>query len=168
MAQIASKATGRKAASEPTAKAAKKSAKRLAKASTKAANSPRKESQAVAIDGFDLSKKSTSELKKLKAKIDRHIESQQVSKLRDVLARMQVIADEVNMSVEQVVKACKPMRRKKKAAKLKVPIKYRNPKNSEQTWTGRGQRPVWLREAVEAGAHIDSFLVKNSHTKTTG
>ena len=29
---------------------------------------------------------------------------------------------------------------------VKVPPKYRNPENPEQTWTGRGNKPAWVRE----------------------
>jgi len=38
----------------------------------------------------------------------------------------------------------------------KVAPKYRNPKDSSQTWTGRGRRPTWI---VEAGRNIDRFLI---------
>ena len=37
--------------------------------------------------------------------------------------------------------------------------KYRNPKDSSQTWTGRGRKPNWLVEAVKKGAKIEAFVV---------
>lgn len=37
--------------------------------------------------------------------------------------------------------------------------KYRNPKDSSQTWTGRGRKPNWLVDAVKRGAKLDSFAV---------
>jgi DNA-binding protein H-NS len=37
--------------------------------------------------------------------------------------------------------------------------KYRNPKDSSQTWTGRGRKPNWLVEAVNQGAKLESFEV---------
>ena len=39
----------------------------------------------------------------------------------------------------------------------KVPVKYRD-KNGN-TWTGRGNQPVWLREAIKGGAKLESFRV---------
>ena len=33
----------------------------------------------------------------------------------------------------------------------KVAAKYRNPENAEQTWTGRGIAPLWVRPFKEAG-----------------
>lgn len=37
--------------------------------------------------------------------------------------------------------------------------KYRNPKDSSQTWTGRGRKPNWLVEAVKKGAKLESFAI---------
>ena len=37
--------------------------------------------------------------------------------------------------------------------------KYRNPKDTSQTWTGRGRKPNWLVEAVGQGAKLESFEV---------
>lgn len=50
--------------------------------------------------------------------------------------------------------------RSTKASKgSKVAIKYRDPKNPANAWSGRGKRPNWLREAIEAGKKLESFLV---------
>lgn len=38
-------------------------------------------------------------------------------------------------------------------------IKYRNPKNPDETWTGRGRKPNWLTAALKKGQKIESFLV---------
>jgi DNA-binding protein H-NS len=42
----------------------------------------------------------------------------------------------------------------------KVPVKYRDPKNPENTWTGRGLTPRWLVKATRGGkAKREDFLV---------
>lgn len=38
-------------------------------------------------------------------------------------------------------------------------VKYRNPKDASQTWTGRGRKPNWLVEALKKGAKIESFSI---------
>ena len=38
-------------------------------------------------------------------------------------------------------------------------VKYRNPKDTSQTWTGRGRKPNWLVDALKKGSKIDSFAV---------
>jgi len=42
----------------------------------------------------------------------------------------------------------------------KVPPKYRNPENREETWTGRGKRPRWLVAELDKGKKIEDFLIK--------
>ena len=46
-----------------------------------------------------------------------------------------------------------------KRAKGASVAKYRNPKDTSQTWTGRGRKPNWLVDAVKKGAKIDSFAI---------
>ncbi len=41
----------------------------------------------------------------------------------------------------------------------KVPPKYRNPANPEQTWTGRGRQPRWMAEEVAKGSKPEDFLI---------
>jgi DNA-binding protein H-NS len=44
-------------------------------------------------------------------------------------------------------------------AGIKVAVKFRNPKDPSQTWTGRGRKPLWLVAAVKKGAKQESFAV---------
>ena len=41
-----------------------------------------------------------------------------------------------------------------------VAVKYANPDDPTQTWTGRGRKPKWLVAKVKAGNKIDRFLIK--------
>lgn len=49
-----------------------------------------------------------------------------------------------------------PLRREGTAQYIET--KYRNPTTGD-AWTGRGPRPRWLREALEAGSVLEDFLV---------
>jgi DNA-binding protein H-NS len=40
-----------------------------------------------------------------------------------------------------------------------VAPKYRNPADTEQTWSGRGKRPRWFNEALKAGKKEKDLLV---------
>ena len=42
---------------------------------------------------------------------------------------------------------------------LKIAIKYRDPENIANAWTGRGVKPVWLRDKLEAGHDLSEFLI---------
>lgn len=46
------------------------------------------------------------------------------------------------------------------AAKRAVAPKYRNPDDKSKTWTGRGKRPHWVRDALAKGAALDSLAIK--------
>ncbi|CUH77957.1 H-NS family nucleoid-associated regulatory protein [Tropicibacter naphthalenivorans] len=37
--------------------------------------------------------------------------------------------------------------------------KYANPDDATQTWTGRGRKPNWLIEALEAGKSLDDMAL---------
>ncbi|MEZ5852522.1 MAG: H-NS histone family protein [Hyphomicrobiaceae bacterium] len=41
----------------------------------------------------------------------------------------------------------------------KVAVKYRNPDNPSDTWTGRGRQPKWLAAALKKGAKIADFAL---------
>lgn len=42
----------------------------------------------------------------------------------------------------------------------KVPPKYRNPADKDQTWTGRGKQPLWLAALTRKGRKLEEFLIK--------
>lgn len=44
------------------------------------------------------------------------------------------------------------------ATRTKVPAKYCNPANAEQTWTGRGKAPLWAQDMKNSGT-LDSALI---------
>ncbi len=41
----------------------------------------------------------------------------------------------------------------------KVAAKYANPANPEQTWTGRGKRPLWVNDCLNGGKSLDDLKV---------
>jgi DNA-binding protein H-NS len=36
---------------------------------------------------------------------------------------------------------------------------YRNPRNSAETWTGRGRQPKWVREALARGVRLEDLAI---------
>lgn len=40
-----------------------------------------------------------------------------------------------------------------------VEIKFRNPANPSETWTGRGRTPNWMARAIKKGGDKDQFRV---------
>lgn len=50
-----------------------------------------------------------------------------------------------------------------KAEKVRRPArpKYRNPANPQQTWTGRGKNPNWVRDAMSVGYTLEQMLIRS-------
>lgn len=50
----------------------------------------------------------------------------------------------------------------------KVPPKYRNPNNPEETWSGRGVKPRWFRDALAAGISPEEMEIHRDHSAHAG
>jgi DNA-binding protein H-NS len=44
----------------------------------------------------------------------------------------------------------------------KRPVKYLNPSDESETWTGRGHRPRWLKQKLADGHRVEDFLVNGA------
>ena len=101
------------------------------------------------------------ELKDQRAALDMQIEQQLAEQRSSTFDRIKAIMAESGMTVNELVKGLSGSKAKTQVptAGRKVAVKYRDPETGA-TWTGRGLRPKWMREKMEAGATKDSFLVK--------
>lgn len=118
---------------------------------------------------LNLDELSIDELGKLIKQAERKLEKKRMDAVKAAQAEIGKIARELGVSVDDLLQ--EKAARKKKATRGKVgrprktgvrkpaKIKYRNPANSAETWTGRGKRPIWLRNALENGASLESFEV---------
>ncbi len=91
-----------------------------------------------------------TELVKIRVKADAEIELRAAadrSRLIDALGSLRSIRGKRNG-------ASHPL------AGKKLPPKYRNPKNRNETWAGRGNRPRWLVRALKTGKRLEAFAVK--------
>ncbi|MBK1635802.1 DNA-binding protein H-NS [Rhodovulum adriaticum] len=99
----------------------------------------------------ELENMSLSELKALRKDVDAAIASFEERKKAEARAALEEKAREMGFSLDEIVKA--------KGRRAKVPAKYRNPAEPSQTWSGRGRRPKWLEEALNAGKSLEDFLI---------
>jgi DNA-binding protein H-NS len=99
---------------------------------------------------------SETELTDLLANAEKTLQERQMSKHKEVLAEIKALAASIGVSLEIANGPSKKAPARKGA---KVPIKYRNPENKSETWTGRGVTPKWLRSLMEKGKQLDDFRV---------
>jgi DNA-binding protein H-NS len=72
----------------------------------------------------------------------------------EVRQEMMALAAKRGLSISEVFNAPRAVK-----ADGKVPVKYRNPENSTETWTGRGRQPKWLAAALKKGAKLEDFAL---------
>ena len=82
------------------------------------------------------------------------------------LAKIKALALSEGVELSDLIDTGKTGRRKKtterkaKAPRAKVAPKYRNPKNTKETWTGRGRKPKWVETYLKSGGKIEKIAIK--------
>lgn len=97
-----------------------------------------------------LQKLSFKQLADLRAKVDDLISKKRESERHELLTKLEDEAQKHGFTTSELFG--KGIRKGKKA-----PIKYQNPKNPNETWSGRGLQPRWM---VAAGGDPKRFLIK--------
>lgn len=98
---------------------------------------------------------SIEELSKLNSFIAEVITVKKDEELEKALQPLHQLAQTLGVPVAELLNK-KPKRKTKEEL---VPT-HRDPNNHKNTWSGRGQRPKWLREELDKGANLDDFLIK--------
>lgn len=96
------------------------------------------------------------ELAELVQKAEKALAEKKKSERKNVIAQIKELADSIGVTVTVHESGVKTVSSRKGS---KVAPKYRNPSNSEQTWTGRGVTPRWLREFINKGRKLEDFLI---------
>jgi DNA-binding protein H-NS len=101
------------------------------------------------INGLD--KMSFAELAEMETQIE-HLKSEKQNAERSALRQRLVdIAKQHGFDIHDLFG---------KGRKGSVAVKYRDPKNPENTWTGRGRMPRWMAAATKGGkAKKEDFLI---------
>lgn len=102
---------------------------------------------------IDLTSLSLKELKKLQKDVETAIADFQDRERRQALAEVEAFARERGLSASDLEGLLKRKTRKP------VAPKYANPADATQTWTGRGRKPLWVVEALEAGKSLDDLKI---------
>jgi DNA-binding protein H-NS len=100
-----------------------------------------------------LEKMSYAELTDMERQIERMKTQKQSAERTAVRDKITALAKEHGFTVQELLG-----KGRKKGGK--VAVKYRDPKNPENTWTGRGRMPRWMAAATKGSkARKEDFLV---------
>ncbi len=103
---------------------------------------------------IDLNSMSLDDLKKLQKNVNKAVDGYQDKQRKQAFAAADAVAREMGFTLAELTGV--PGGKKTKAVS---PPKYRHPENPEQTWTGRGRQPDWLKDALENGQPEEEFLI---------
>jgi DNA-binding protein H-NS len=96
---------------------------------------------------------SYSQLATLRIQVDRSMAEKQSAERTALRQQMMDLAGEHGLSLDEVLG-------KGRRGKGTVAIKYRDPQNPGNTWTGRGRMPPWMTAATKGGkAKKEDFLL---------
>ena len=103
---------------------------------------------------IDISSMSRKDLEKLRRDIDKQIEKIGKNEQKIALEAAERAAREYGFSLAELTGS--PA--KAKTATVNPP-KYRNPENPDQTWTGKGRRPDWIKQAQDRGEDLSKYEI---------
>lgn len=102
---------------------------------------------------MNLSTMTIVELRNLQDKIEQEIGSRERQDLSKAREQIMAIAQQAGIPLKQLILDGLHPRTGK------VAVRYRNPDNAAEQWTGRGRQPLWVRNWVESGKSIDLLRV---------
>lgn len=102
---------------------------------------------------IDLESLTQKELMKLKTSVEKALVTVEERNRKKAIEAAQIAAREFGFSLQELVPNGSIISRKATA------VKFQNPTDPSQTWAGRGRKPRWLSEALDAGRELEEFAV---------
>jgi DNA-binding protein H-NS len=91
------------------------------------------------------------DLLSLQEKLNEAVEVRRDTEKNELLEKMTLLASDSGYSLDELL-GDKP--------KKSVKIRYRNPDNFSDTWTGRGRKPKWVEALLESGKTLEDIEIK--------
>lgn len=100
---------------------------------------------------IDLNDMTRDELLTLQKDVAKALQTLETRRRKEALAAAQAAAQELGYSLADLGGTS--------TAKVALPAKYAHPENPSLTWSGRGRKPKWFIEALEAGVSEEALAV---------
>jgi DNA-binding protein H-NS len=102
---------------------------------------------------FNLEALSLKELRQLQKVLAKAISTYEDRHKTEARAKLDAIAKEMGYSLADLIGV------EVKTARAPAVAKYRHPENSALTWSGRGRRPQWFADHINAGKDPSDLAV---------
>ena len=103
---------------------------------------------------MDLSNMSVGDLRNLQDQIKQEMKKREHPDVAKAREQILAIAQSVGVPLKDLI-GTTGLRGKTGT----VAVRYRNPDDASQQWTGRGRQPKWVKEWVDGGKSIDKLRV---------
>jgi DNA-binding protein H-NS len=102
---------------------------------------------------IDINSLSLKELKELQSQIAKAIATFVDRKKKEAIAELEEIARAKGYTLAELTGIVAPRKR------APATVKYANPANPSETWSGRGRKPRWFVAALNAGKQPEDMSV---------
>jgi DNA-binding protein H-NS len=106
---------------------------------------------------LNLSTLNSTELNQLKSEIEKEL-SDRSSRL-EAIDELRKLAESKGLKLDDLISELGGKGVKARRELGPAPIRFRHPQNSALTWSGRGKRPNWMKDALAAGLTEDQMKV---------
>jgi DNA-binding protein H-NS len=103
---------------------------------------------------IDLNSMSLKDLKSLQSKLAKAIDDYDSRTRRDAMSALEELAKQKGFSLADLVGPGADSRKR-----APVAAKYRNPNGGNETWSGRGRKPMWFATALKSGKVPEDMLI---------
>ena len=102
---------------------------------------------------FNLEAMSLKELRQLQKDLAKAISTYEDRHKSEARAKLETIAKELGYALADLIGV------KVKATRAPAAAKYRHPENAAVTWSGRGRKPQWFADHINAGKDPSDLAV---------
>jgi DNA-binding protein H-NS len=103
---------------------------------------------------FNLEAMSLKELRQLQKDLAKAISTYDDRHKAEARAKLEAIAKEMGYSLADLIGG------KVKTTRAPAVAKYRHPENAALTWSGRGRKPQWFVDALQAGSKAEDLAIR--------
>jgi len=106
---------------------------------------------------------SLGDLLKVQAQIDQKVKIARLGNRKKVRDQIILLAHENGYKMHDLFPELQPFAQAKPTKEKKtIAPRYRNPTNAQETWSGRGRKPVWVVEWLNTHGDLQSVQIDDS------
>lgn len=103
---------------------------------------------------MDLSKYTFEELQWLRKDIDRELTSRRKLDAKKAQQELKSVAERYGFTLNELLSG-----QGGKSARAKGDVRFRHPEDTNKVWSGRGRKPVWVKEWEASGRLLEELRV---------